>query len=451
MDEIIKLYKPGMTPEKLANAVFRATMGDKKPSLPINPFSLMKKFGVIYQFMDFKGLEGIYIVPEDEEDIPMVGINISRPITRQRYTAAHELCHHLKDGVSEICEINSSKYIERYAEKFAAELLMPKDILRTEVNKYLKNGLISLDDVLLISDLFGVSFRACAYRIAYSLGCLDGDTDPKILNKRITKYKPDVRKQKIGLEKESTTLLRQAFDDYEFYFQLDEKAFWYKFKADFIYNENRMEGVQISREEVDEILADLRLNKQKSEFCKEPYQNIIEVLGHSEIYDFILETDSTPSIYSILSLNKQLFQYAPFPEEAGKTRTTNNSISGAAVETVDFHDIATELFKLTDPVNELVSNPTDFSMSQYLLQTIWIHHRITQIHPFCDGNGRASRALMNWMLKYKKMPPFYIEYEDKNLYYDALEKADVEQNYTDLLKLFIKEIIKTRNRINQGK
>ena len=118
---------------------------------------------------------------------------------------------------------------------------------------------------------------------------------------------------------------------------------------------------------------------------------------------------------------------------------------------MDFHDIATELFKLTDPVNELVSNPTDFSMSQYLLQTIWIHHRITQIHPFCDGNGRASRALMNWMLKYKKMPPFYIEYEDKNLYYDALEKADVEQNYTDLLKLFMKEIIKTSIRINQGK
>ena len=58
---------------------------------------------------------------------------------------------------------------------------------------------------------------------------------------------------------------------------------------------------------------------------------------------------------------------------------------------------------------------------------------------------------MNWMLKYKKMPPFYIEYEDKNLYYDALEKADVEQNYKDLLKLFMKEIIKTSIRINQGK
>jgi hypothetical protein len=49
------------------------------------------------------------------------------------------------------------------------------------------------------------------------------------------------------------------------------------------------------------------------------------------------------------------------------------------------------------------------------------------------------------------MPPFYIEYEDKNLYYDALEKADVEQNYKDLLKLFMKEIIKTSIRINQGK
>ncbi len=36
-------------------------------------------------------------MPEDGNDIPMAGINYKRKITRQRFTAAHELCHHLKD------------------------------------------------------------------------------------------------------------------------------------------------------------------------------------------------------------------------------------------------------------------------------------------------------------------------------------------------------------------
>ena len=49
----------------------------------------------MYQLMEFENLEGIYLVPEGEKDLPVVGINYKRKITRQRFTAAHELCHHL--------------------------------------------------------------------------------------------------------------------------------------------------------------------------------------------------------------------------------------------------------------------------------------------------------------------------------------------------------------------
>lgn len=48
---------------------------------------MIRDFGIVYQFMDFKDLEGIYIIPEEENDIPIIGINFGRPITRQRYTA----------------------------------------------------------------------------------------------------------------------------------------------------------------------------------------------------------------------------------------------------------------------------------------------------------------------------------------------------------------------------
>lgn len=85
------LYSQGMSPQVLAEKVLEDRLGREMPSIPIDPFKLMREYGIVYQFMGFKDLEGIYLVPEDGNDIPLVGINYKRKITRQRFTAAHEL------------------------------------------------------------------------------------------------------------------------------------------------------------------------------------------------------------------------------------------------------------------------------------------------------------------------------------------------------------------------
>lgn len=43
--------------------------------------------------------------------------------------------------------------------------------------------------------------------------------------------------------------------------------------------------------------------------------------------------------------------------------------------------------------------------------------------PLPDGNGRSSRALLNWMLRKKGLPPIYFKLTEKESYYKALEKA----------------------------
>ena len=91
MKNVIELYHKGMTAEALAQAVIDEYFNGEETSFPIDPFKMIRDFGIVYQFMDFKDLEGIYIIPEEENDIPIIGINFGRPITRQRYTAAHEL------------------------------------------------------------------------------------------------------------------------------------------------------------------------------------------------------------------------------------------------------------------------------------------------------------------------------------------------------------------------
>lgn len=437
-----KFFEVGMSPQALAERVLEDRFGKEMPSIPVDPFRLMREYGIVYQFMEFKDLEGIYFVPEDDNDIPLVGINYKRKITRQRFTAAHELCHHLKDRRNGLCPKGApGDKIERFAEQFAAELLMPKKIFLSVVYEYAKNGKVSLDDALQIAERFGVSFRSCVLRLAYTFHILDGEYAN--LNKRISDYKPDKKKIALGMEIENIDLLRQEIDSYEFFFTIKPNIVWYKFKNDFIYNENRMEGLELDEEEVAEIVTDLRLNRQNSEYCKENYDDIIQVAGHAALYDYILETEDKVTIYKLLDLNKRLFQYAPFPEEAGMTRTDNNLVLGDKFEIVDWREVAAELAKLQKPVEDLMCNVDRLTISEYILQVLKIHHRITQIHPFRDGNGRSSRALLNWMLRKKGLPPIYFKLTEKALYYEALESADKHESYAKLLRVTIRELFRT--------
>ena len=442
VNESKNFYSPGMSPQALAAKVLKDRFGEKMPSIPIDPFKLMREYGIVYQLMEFENLEGIYLVPEGEKDLPVVGINYKRKITRQRFTAAHELCHHLKDRRSEICpKGGNGSETERFAEQFAAELLMPGKLFLSVAQEYAENGKVSLDDALQIAERFGVSFRSCVLRLAYTFHILDGDY--KNLNKRISDYRPDRKKLAMGMEIENINLLRQEIDSYVFFFTIEPDIVWYRFKNDFIYNENRMEGLDLDEEEVAEIVTDLRMNRQDSLYCKESYEDIIQVVGHAELYDYILETEDKLTIYKLLDLNKKLFQYAHYPEEAGKTRIDNNLVLGAKFETVDWREVAAELVKLQNPVEDLVRDADRLTISEYVLQALKIHHRITQIHPFRDGNGRSSRAMLNWMLRKKGLPPIYFKFPEKESYYMALERADKHRDYSELLRITIRELFRT--------
>jgi Zn-dependent peptidase ImmA (M78 family) len=155
-----------MIRKKMAAAYLVKYFGNQKIEYPINPFQMLKDEGVLFSLMNFKKLEGVYIPPSSLDDVPVVGINANRPITRQRFSAAHELCHHLRDADKQIsCPIGSKNAIERFAEGFAAALLMPVGELRAQVNKRKNsNHNISFDDVLEIAEYFGVSFQACLFR-----------------------------------------------------------------------------------------------------------------------------------------------------------------------------------------------------------------------------------------------------------------------------------------------
>ena len=56
-----------------------------------------------------------------------------------------------------------------------------------------------------------------------------------------------------------------------------------------------------------------------------------------------------------------------------------------------------------------------------LLVAAWLHHRFAQIHPFQDGNGRVTRALVTWHLVQHDHLPIVVTRDDRGDYIDALE------------------------------
>ena len=83
--------------------------------------------------------------------------------------------------------------------------------------------------------------------------------------------------------------------------------------------------------------------------------------------------------------------------------------------------VASELDNLLMWYSQYIAKPEVYHP---LLAAAWLHHRFAQIHPFADGNGRVTRALVTWHLVQHDHPPIVVTRHDRNYYIDALEAAD---------------------------
>ena len=88
--------------ERMAAAYLAAYFDNTEIIYPLSPFKMLKDEGIDFVIRNFNKLEGVYIPAQSQDDIAIVGINAKRPITRQRFTAAHELCHHFRDADKQI-------------------------------------------------------------------------------------------------------------------------------------------------------------------------------------------------------------------------------------------------------------------------------------------------------------------------------------------------------------
>lgn len=153
---------------------------DHEPGGRIPIFELIEDRGIWLSFQPLDQLLGVY---QRIDDVAGIAINAARPLTLQRFTAAHELGHHELGHESHVddsrnIEAASDDPNELQAQTFAASLLMSEFSVETRLEHRGHDPdrpqLTALDVYCLSAEL-GVSYRAAVTQLR-NLGKISATT-----------------------------------------------------------------------------------------------------------------------------------------------------------------------------------------------------------------------------------------------------------------------------------
>jgi Zn-dependent peptidase ImmA (M78 family)/DNA-binding XRE family transcriptional regulator len=163
-------FKRRSKPTSLAVLEFRAQETIQKHNLfqlPINVFQIAENLGASVVFESFPS--SLYMKLKAfcyrEDGFSIIGINKQHKSQLQRYSMAHELHHFLydlNDSKFTCGPANQNENIEIDAERFAAELLMPRKMIERLASNPLNLSYLSIG---LVAQHFGVSYEAAAIRL----------------------------------------------------------------------------------------------------------------------------------------------------------------------------------------------------------------------------------------------------------------------------------------------
>jgi Fic family protein len=202
----------------------------------------------------------------------------------------------------------------------------------------------------------------------------------------------------------------------------------YKFRLEWNYTSNSMEGNSLTRSETRSVMIGNITVDGK------PIKDILEIKGHDEVISNIIKTgrgELSISEKRIKEIHTGIMhEDDPGKKEMiGKWKTSNNYVYNYKNERIDFTvpvDVAEQMHQLINRLNvengKITSKRND-AIHPALL-AFRFHIDYLTIHPFYDGNGRTARILTNLILISYGFPPIYIRDTEKNAYYQYL--ADIQ-------------------------
>lgn len=202
---------------------------------------------------------------------------------------------------------------------------------------------------------------------------------------------------------------------------------------EWIYNSNGIEGNTLTLKETQVVLEGITVGGKS-------IKEHLEAINHEKAILYLndlVKEDSPITEWNIKSIHQLVLKDID-DQNAGRYRSENVIIKGAT-------HIPPDYLKVPELMEKLILNYENWNKFHPIIQAVLLHGELVKIHPFVDGNGRTSRLLMNLDLMSHGYNPVIIKKEDRLEYYEALDKAHTDKNYTDFVKFITKieiEILK---------
>jgi len=195
------------------------------------------------------------------------------------------------------------------------------------------------------------------------------------------------------------------------------------FFTELTYNSNAIEGSSLSLEDTNLILNEGLVPKGKT------IREINEAKNHKLAINFINNYKGDLDELFILKLHAAILKDIS-ERFAGKYRETSVRIFKSDTNFPDASKVPQLVKNLVYwyKINKNKMHPFEIAI---LFST-----KFVSIHPFIDGNGRASRLIMNFLLKKKSYPWINIYMKQRTDYLKAIRQAN-DENYKLILEFCI--------------
>ena len=190
-----------------------------------------------------------------------------------------------------------------------------------------------------------------------------------------------------------------------------------------VYNSNAIENSTLTLGETEKILIDLEIGR------KTTVKEVFEAKNLAKITEYFNNKEHLPELdMEVILFFHMILLNSIRDDWAGRIRVKNEFVrvgQHVAPNPEEVEGLLKNL--LIDYKADIATHP--------MVKIAKFHLDFESIHPFCDGNGRIGRTLINFQLLQLGLPPIIIRDADKKSYYSAFREYNSSTNPNEMINL----------------
>jgi len=174
-----------------------------------------------------------------------------------------------------------------------------------------------------------------------------------------------------------------------------------------VYNSNAIENSTLTIDETEKILMEMEVSRDVS------VREVFEAKNLARVFEYIKNKIDVKYIDKefILLIHKMLIG------------NIDDGIAGRYRKQYEYVRVGTHIAPAPEHIEMMIDSmllEQSSNHSDYFLEKIArFHLEFEHIHPFCDGNGRIGRMIINYQLMQLGFPPIIVRDKEKSIYYKS--------------------------------